>query len=615
MLAAAQSRWAEQLAGSREFVLDYYPAFDLMLSYAKLMVKGKLLKKIPLAFASFLLPFLIAFTFYNLYYSDRIYPNTFIAGISIGTLNKNKAVKLLQERIKVQKVVLSFQDQNFEITPKEINLVYDFEKSASSAYELDRTGNITADFKSRILAVLNKREFGLNLSLDEKKLSETLSAVAGSVETEPTPPSVKIVDGKAVVNKGKKGDTIDMTTLKKLVGELFSSASAATIKIPLISIDPTITDEEAKIFAERAENLLGRNLVINFEFQSFPQKGDDLNLLLDPKGGYSQEKITNLISYIKNLVNRSPQNPTFVFQDGKVKEFAPAKEGVKTNEEDFMAKILISLEKLEKENVKEIAIEVPVEKTSSEIQTGDVNDLGIKELIGRGVSRFRGSIPSRIYNVNLAAGRLNGILVKPGDTLSFNDALGDVSKFTGYKEAYIIKDGRTILGDGGGVCQVSTTLFRSALNAGLPIIERRAHAYRVGYYEQDSPPGLDATVYSPTTDLKIKNDTPGHILIQTQVNTKTATLVFELYGTADGRVASTTKPSVTDSVAPPPDLYQDDPTLPAGQVKQVDYKAWGAKVVFSYKVEKDGQIVYQKTFSSNYRPWQAVYLRGTAPVQ
>ncbi|MEK7112330.1 MAG: VanW family protein, partial [Patescibacteria group bacterium] len=148
-----------------------------------------------------------------------------------------------------------------------------------------------------------------------------------------------------------------------------------------------------------------------------------------------------------------------------------------------------------------------------------------------------------------------------------------------------------------------------------PIIERRAHSYRVAYYEQDSLPGLDATVYDPTADLKFKNDTPAHILIQPIVDTKKATLVFEIYGTSDGRTSTISKPVVANVVPPPEDLYTDDPTLPAGKIKQIDYKAWGAKVTFNYKVERGGENIYQKTFVSNYRPWQAVYLRGTGPSQ
>jgi len=241
--------------------------------------------------------------------------------------------------------------------------------------------------------------------------------------------------------------------------------------------------------------------------------------------------------------------------------------------------------------------------------------LGIKELVGLGKSKFVGSIPSRIHNIKLAASKFNGILVKPEEIFSFNQILGEVSKETGYEQAYIIKEGQTVLGDGGGVCQVSTTLFRAALNTGLPILERQAHAYRVGYYEQDSPPGFDATVFSPSPDLKFKNDTPGHLLIQTKFDGNNKTLVFEIYGTKDNREVYISKPVISGTTPPPEDLYIDDPTLPSGKIKQIDWKAWGAKVWFDYKVTRDNQEIFSKRFYSNYRPWQAKFLRGIGPTQ
>ncbi len=408
---------------------------------------------------------------------------------------------------------------------------------------------------------------------------------------------------------------VDTKKLRIEVGRALSSNDGSPIQVPTKVIDPTLSDEEAGAFRARAENLIGKTLSINFEFQTFPYKGNSLLSLLASKGGYNEEKIKEEIAGITKDVERDPQNPTFVFAAGRVLEFTPAKDGVKVRGDELKSKIIEALTFLENKENKEISFDIPTIRTPPEIKTGDVNNLGIKELVGRGVSHFAHSIPSRVHNVVLAASRLNGILVKPGDIFSFNNALGDVSEFTGYQQAYIIKEGKTVLGDGGGVCQVSTTLFRAVLNAGLPITERAAHAYRVGYYEQDSPPGFDATVYSPSPDFKFKNDTPGYILVQATANPKTVTLIFELYGTKDGRTASVTKPRVSELVAPPDDLYQDDPTLPSGVVKQIDFKAWGAKAVFDYDVQKDGQNVYHKTFVSNYRPWQAVYLRGTGPAQ
>ena len=258
-----------------------------------------------------------------------------------------------------------------------------------------------------------------------------------------------------------------------------------------------------------------------------------------------------------------------------------------------------------------INIQIPVRVLKPKIPTDKINDLGIKESIGKGTSLFQGSIQSRIYNITLASSRLNGLLVAPNEVFSFDKALGDISAFTGYKQAYIIENGRTVLGDGGGVCQVSTTFFRALLNAGLPIVERHAHAYRVGYYEQDSPPGFDATVFVPSVDLKFKNDTGNHILVQTLIDPNVLRLTFELYGTKDGREVTISKPVISNESPPPPDVYQDDPTLPKGQIKQVDFAAWGTKVYFTRQVTKNGEVIISDRFDSNFRPWQAIYLRGT----
>jgi vancomycin resistance protein YoaR len=254
---------------------------------------------------------------------------------------------------------------------------------------------------------------------------------------------------------------------------------------------------------------------------------------------------------------------------------------------------------------------MPVNVVKPEITNENVNSLGITDLIGEGTSLFYHSIENRIYNIQLAANRLNGLLIAPGEVFSFDKALGDVSSFTGYKQAYVIENGKTVLGDGGGVCQVSTTLFRAALHAGLPIVERNPHAYRVGYYEEDSGPGIDAAVYVPSVDLKFRNDTGHSILIQAFADTQNLRLTFDLYGTKDNRVVTIGDPVVSSQTPAPATLYQDDPTLPKGEVKQVDFAADGANVYFTRTVSKDGKVVIADKFISNYRPWQAVYLRGT----
>jgi len=123
--------------------------------------------------------------------------------------------------------------------------------------------------------------------------------------------------------------------------------------------------------------------------------------------------------------------------------------------------------------------------------------------------------------------------------------------------------------------------------------------------------GLMPTVFSPSVDFKFKNDTGTHILIQTVLNEATRSLTFEFWGKKDGRIVELSDATVYDHRPAPEPLYQDDPSLPKGTTKQVDWAAPGAKSVFSYKVTRNGEILQDEKFYSNYRPWQAVYLVGT----
>jgi vancomycin resistance protein YoaR len=333
---------------------------------------------------------------------------------------------------------------------------------------------------------------------------------------------------------------------------------------------------------------------------------------LSPSYEFNQDKLLNIIQPISQKIEKKPVDALFTTTGNKVSAFRISENGQTLDNQTLSNKILSYAPSLLSSRVPQsVTFQIPIKIVAPNITTEKINKLGIKELIGTGNSLFFHSIPGRIFNVNLAASRLSGILVAPGETFSFDQALGDISAFSGYKQAYIIQNGHTVLGDGGGVCQVSTTLFRAILDAGLPIVERHAHAYRVGYYEENSPPGIDATVFSPTVDLKFKNTNNNYILIQSEVDLDNLSLTFNLYGTKDGRQVAQTTPVVTNVTAPPPDLYQDDPTLPVGTVNQTDFAAWGANVSFTRTVTQNGkQIIFDK-FISNYQPWQAVYLRGT----
>lgn len=561
----------------------------------------------------FILPFAIFFTFYI----DRIYPGVVVAGIEVGGKTKSEIVSELTSKVTTpEEIVISppgntSSDQLIKIPSSTINLSYDIKSTVDKAYQVGRSGNLAFDINQIIKSLNKKINLGLEVKLNEDVIQKDISAIATKLSVDPVAPKVEIVNGKIVINKGKTGTDIDRTRLRVDIGQHLAFLDLNPISILTTVVDPTLNDTQVKDLATRAQKLVGKKIIINFENNQTTINDTDLVNFLSPQGGYNDEKITLNTESIKKTIERDPQNAVFQFTSGKVQEFTPGKNGIKIKEKEFKDKITSSVEYLIITDANQISFEPPITITEPKIKTSEVNNLGIKELIGVGTSRFAGSIASRIHNVALAASKLNGILIEPGQTFSFNDALGDISIYTGYQQAYIIKDGKTVMGDGGGVCQVSTTLFRGALNAGLPIVERNAHAYRVHYYEEDLGPGYDATVYSPTLDLKFKNDTGNHILIQTRTDLRNLTLTFELYGTSDGRKSSISKAVISDVTPPPPALYTDDPTLPKGVVKQVDFAAWGSKVYFNYSVERNGETINKQTFYSNFQPWQAKFLRGT----
>lgn len=397
----------------------------------------------------------------------------------------------------------------------------------------------------------------------------------------------------------QKNKTIGKTPITFIVGDFTATVSASDLDV---GYDTDLISKQAQSIGKNDDVVSNVYYIINSYLNG---------TYLSPSYTTNTDKVAKLLVPIEKKIHVDPVDALFQVQNKKVVAFKESSNGKTIDFDVLEGQLDGKLKGILSGETKSLTIKVPIKVLKPAIPTEKANNLGIVEEIGEGTSLFYHSIPGRIHNVALAASKINGALVAPGEEFSFDKNLGDVSQYTGYQQAYIISNGKTVLGDGGGVCQVSTTLFRAILNAGLPITDRTAHAYRVGYYEEDSPPGLDATVYYPSVDLKFKNDTGNYILIVETIDLDNLRLTFTMYGKKDDRQVSMTTPVVTNQIPAPADLYQDDPTLPKGQIKQVDFAAAGATVSFSRTVTKDGKPYIQDTYKSVYRPWQAIFLRGT----
>ena len=231
-----------------------------------------------------------------------------------------------------------------------------------------------------------------------------------------------------------------------------------------------------------------------------------------------------------------------------------------------------------------------------------------QELIGEATTWFGSSSKERKHNIALGAKFTDGIVIEPGAEFSMLDALGDITAERGFEKELVIAFGATRKSLGGGLCQVSTTMFRAALNAGLPIVERHPHGYVVSYYG----PGLDASIYGPWVDMRYKNDTGYPIRVEGYADNSNIT--FKIYGIYDGRVSNVSSVDITERVHSPKPVYISDFSLDAGKVWCIEHPVDGMKTEVHYSViGLDGEVKEQ-SFTSKYKPWGKKCYLGVKPV-
>jgi len=549
---------------------------------------------------------------YEFAYRTVILPRVLVSGVDISNMDKASAEKRLEMEFLANpsSVQLFYRGQDIA-DANSVSKKYEFDWAVEQAWGLGRSGNVVNKINERTRMFFKPKQVDLPISYDADALSGMIARAAGSINQDSISPKIKIDwSGEIRIEPGVDGLSVDEELLLADIVSKLTMPGNHEIEILTRVESSAIDNAMVNQALETASKWKGRNLRIFYRDYALVLAPEDIFKLIGlARTSINGNEVDRLTKLVKPNVEVEAKNAVFNFAEGRVVEFSPEVIGIKLDEGTFALKLA---QTVQAGNVTDL--EIPTVTTEPKIKAGDINNLGIKILVGVGTSKFAHSIPNRIHNLTLASSRLNGALVAPGETFSLGQTIGDISRSTGYREAYVISEGRTVLGDGGGVCQVSTTLFRAILNAGLPVVERKAHAYRVGYYEQDMGPGYDATVFFPSTDLKFINDTPGYLLIQTKVDAKNLSMRYEIYGTSDGRVTTISPAKIYSQTPALATIYQDDPSLPLGTKQQVDWSAPGARVSFDYKVARGSEVLQDRTFYSTYQPWAAIYLVGTGQL-
>jgi vancomycin resistance protein YoaR len=438
------------------------------------------------------------------------------------------------------------------------------------------------------------------------------------------------LEGTTVVaTPGQVGRSLNLDATMIYLGAQLQSFRDGEVTLVIRENQPAILDVSAQ--AEAARAMLSQPLTLVIPNAQTGDAGPwvydaqvlanmlmaqriDNGGLVQVQVGLDPRALRDVLVSIKPQVDRNPANASFYFDDA-TRQLVPIEASRIGRSLDIDATILLINNALARG---EHLVPLQIVETQPEISdTATAEQLGITELVGQTTSYFYGSSNERIQNIQTAAARFHGVLVAPGETFSMGSIMGDVSLENGFAEALIIYGGRTIKGVGGGVCQVSTTLFRAVFYAGYPINERYSHAYRVSYYEQTASgavdknlAGLDATVFFPLVDFKFTNDTPYWLLMETYTSVDGRSLTWKLYSTSDGRTVNWETTGPRNVVSAPEPLFEVNQELERNQMKQVDWAANGADVTVSRTVLRDGQVYFTDSFPTHYEPWQAICQYG-----
>lgn len=571
----------------------------------------------------------------ELYFRGRIFPNVYIAGVAVGEMTPEEAENALRLRYEglapnpspswtlARPLTLIYEERAWQPTAGEIGLEVAWSVAISEVLSIGRRGSFLEQGSERWQVWTGRRDILLPLVLDEDALRGYLQRLAQKIDVLPQEATLVVEGTQVSLRPGRPGHTLLVEPTLAAVRERLGQLSPEPVALVVDTFRPEIGEEEARRALETARRMISGPVVLHLGERVWTLTPLQIGQMLrveqrsDPAGPVlavelDSKTLRDFTEKIAAEVRVLPRNAHFRSVGGHLEVAEEGTPGWELPVESTLEAIYAAVLSPDKREVALTLREVPPAITSETIRDPR---WGIREVVGVGESHFAGSPPYREHNIVVGARLLDGILIAPGETFSFLEHIGPIDERQGFVEGYSIIAERTVRNIGGGICQVSTTVFRAALMAGLPIIERHPHAYRIKYYEQDSIVGLDATIFVSTgTDLKFRNDTPAYLLMQFEVYTDTDTLYVYLYGTKPNREVILDGPYFSNwTPAPTEPVYVYNPELPQGYVRQTDWAVDGVDVVVYRKILVDGKGILSEPIFSPYQAWPNIYEVGTKP--
>lgn len=558
-----------------------------------------------LFFVLLLLAAVGGFIGWQFWHVNRIYGGVQVAGVAVGGMTRAAALRTLTEHVEAYPapaVSLYYQDQQWPLASEQLATQTDLLGAVNQAYLVGRQGGWVQRAVSQIGALWGRTDIRPTTTFDPTHLQQAVSAIAGQVR-HPGQAARQLGD---VALPAVPGVEVDVAaTLNQLLTTLQENPATALVRLPLATVDLPAPAAVAPTAAETVA------------LASFPapvQLSDErygLQLALDPvllrqfmphsdPFQLDEAALRQKLTAWAQQLDIAPQDARLRFNPntGGVTVLQQSQMGRRLDVEATLASVRETLA-AHGTQAKLVMVEAP-----PPVDMNRIAEMGIRELVASGVSYFKGSSAARVRNIIVAAEKFEGLVIPPGEIFSFNEGVEDVSAANGFEDSLIIWGDQTATGVGGGVCQVSTTLFRAAYNGGLSIVERYNHGYVVGWYGE---PGLDATIYTPSVDFRFRNDTNAYLLVDPVVDVDNGVMAFNFYGTKPNRQVTISEPVQSEVKEPAPPEYRVDESLAPGQQKQVEWEQKGMTVTVTRTIVENG-TTRTDTVVSRYQPWRAVYL-------
>lgn len=570
-------------------------------------------------------------------YGDKVMPSVYVADVPVGGLSRAEAQAAVDQRAQellTSTLVFDYEGRQWTTTLASMGVQADTTGSVDAAYMIGREQDARDRIGMTIDLARADAVLPLRMAIDPATLDTWIDTVTTDVGVQPRNAEIIISSSAQVeIREDVDGLVVDRARVMAIIEDAISSLTPYRGPLPVTFRAANIHVEDVRPEFETLSAALSKPITIIYKNKDWTLQPEDLVPFIvqtarTDRPGYAVTIDDSglgkwLLAMVGDRIDREPINASIAwdYEKDRVKAVSESAKGVKVLAGPLADAVIASF------NGDHSDVEIPVRGIAPEIDDQRLDDLGITTKLGVGTSSFYGSGYERRTNIEVGTSYLNGTIVRPGAEFTFNGSVGDITAEAGYVEAAVV-DGERIGKDvGGGICQVSTTVFRAAFFAGFPITEWWPHLYRLNFYELDGwPAGLDASILQSGPretwgDFKFKNITDSYLLVEAYVDGETDVVV--IYGAETNWDVFVSDPWEGE---PLKGIDQDDveivdPELPAGTINHTELMQDGLEISYQ-RIVKDstGEVISDRIFYSKFEARGNVYkvspdMKGESPAQ